>query len=457
MKKFLKIFSVVFIFIVALTLVTGCKTTKKTTTEFKEVDYVSNLKLDMTTNTKKATATVDHYVDGDTTHFFIESGKIEDDYLKARYLAINTPESTGQVEEWGKKASNFTKSKLQNAVSIIVESDDDKWNKDSTSSGRILVWVWYKTDENSDYRNLNLEILQNGLALASNSSKNRYGETCVAALNQAQTLKLNVYSGEKDPDFYYGEAQNVSLKELRTNPQKYVLTNVAFEANVTRRYGDAIYVEDIDEESGYMFGMYVYLGYALSGAGLEIVTPGNRVLFVGSFQYYETGGNYQLTNLKYQVMRPNDPSNIRLISTGHEPAYTLTTIEQLKSKVSLELTQVNPETKEETKVTKQFNYAEIALATSVSLKNLAVTSIYTTTKEDSSSKGAMTITVTVGTQTFDIRTAVLYDENGAVVTADRFEGKHINVKGLVEYFKSSNDSGTYQIKVLALNDIEILD
>ena len=121
MKKFLKIFSVVFMFIVALTLVTGCKTTtKKTTTEFKEVDYVSSLKLDMASNTKKATATVDHYVDGDTTHFNIETGKIEGDYLKARYLAINTPESTGQVEEWGKKASNFTKSKLKEAVSIVV-------------------------------------------------------------------------------------------------------------------------------------------------------------------------------------------------------------------------------------------------------------------------------------------------------------------------------------------------
>ena len=455
MKKFLKIFSVVMTFVVALTLLVGCKTTKKTTTEFKEVDYVSELKLDMTTTSKKATATVDHYVDGDTTHFFIESGKIEGDYLKARYLAINTPESTGQVEEWGKKASNFTKSKLQNAVSIIVESDDEKWNKDSTG-GRMLVWVWYKTDENSDYRNLNLEILQNGLALASNSGKNRYGETCVAALNQAQTLKLNVYSGEKDPDFYYGEAQNVSLKELRTNPQKYVLTNVAFEANVTRRYGDAIYVEDLDEESGYMFGMYVYLGYALSGAGLEIVSVGNRVLFVGSFQYYETGGNYQLTNLKYQVMRPNDPSNIRLVSEGHEAAYTLTTVDQLTSKVSLELTEVDPETKEEKKVTKQFDYAEIALATTVKVQNLKITSIYTTNKEDSSSKGAMTFTCTCGGKTFEVRTVVLYDADGNLVTADRFEGKTINVKGLVEYYKGTN-SGNYQIKVLSLNDIEILD
>ena len=455
MKKFLKIFSVVMTFVVALTLLVGCKTTQKTTTEFKEVDYVSNLKLDMTSNTKKATATVDHYVDGDTTHFNLESGKIEGDYLKARYLAINTPESTGQVEEWGKKASNFTKSKLKEAVSIIVESDDDKWNKDSTG-GRYLVWVWYKTDENSDYRNLNLEILQNGLALASNSGKNRYGETCVAALNQAQTLKLNVYSGEKDPDFYYGEAQNVSLKELRTNPQKYVLTNVAFEANVTRRYGDAIYVEDIDEESGYMFGMYVYLGYALSGAGLEIVSVGNRVLFVGSFQYYETGGNYQLTNLKYQVMRPNDPSNIRLVSQGHTPAYTLTTVDQLTSKISLELTEIDPETKEEKKVTKQFDYAEIALATTVEVRGLTVTKTYTTTKEDSSSKGAITLTCTSGGKTFEVRTVVLTDADGSIVTADRFEGKTINVKGLVEYYKGTN-SGNYQIKVLSLSDIEILD
>ena len=118
--------------------------------------------------------------------------------FKARYLAINTPESTGQIEEWGKAASAFTRQKLSEATSIVIESEDGKWNADSTG-GRYLVWVWYKTDKDTEYRNLNLEILQNGLAIASNSSQNKYGMWCMNAIKQAKAHKLYVYSKEKDP------------------------------------------------------------------------------------------------------------------------------------------------------------------------------------------------------------------------------------------------------------------
>ncbi len=95
-----------------------------------------------------------------------------------------------------KKLLNSQKEKLSNATSIMIESDDNKWNLDSTG-GRYLVWIWYKTSESSDYRNLNVEILQNGLAIASNSANNRYGEVCVNAINKAKKEKLNIYSGEK--------------------------------------------------------------------------------------------------------------------------------------------------------------------------------------------------------------------------------------------------------------------
>ena len=47
----------------------------------------------------------------------------------------------------------FTKEKLSAATSIIIESDDSNWNMDSTSE-RYLVWVWYKTEESEEYKNL---------------------------------------------------------------------------------------------------------------------------------------------------------------------------------------------------------------------------------------------------------------------------------------------------------------
>ena len=81
-------------------------------------DYVSKLTLDMTTDSLKQEVTVYKNIDGDTTHFkFKDPSKLpeaakEDGYFKARYMAINTPESTGKIEEWGKKASTYTKEAL---------------------------------------------------------------------------------------------------------------------------------------------------------------------------------------------------------------------------------------------------------------------------------------------------------------------------------------------------------
>ena len=78
------------------------------------VDYAAAVKLDMSSDTVKQEVTVKTYVDGDTTHFHVPSSVVENGVLKARYLAINTPESTGKIEEYGKKASEFTKAFCSN-------------------------------------------------------------------------------------------------------------------------------------------------------------------------------------------------------------------------------------------------------------------------------------------------------------------------------------------------------
>ena len=61
------------------------------------VDYVDQLKLDMSSPTKKAEVTMKQHIDGDTTHFFISNAEMDRGFIKARYLAVNTPESTGQI------------------------------------------------------------------------------------------------------------------------------------------------------------------------------------------------------------------------------------------------------------------------------------------------------------------------------------------------------------------------
>ena len=404
-------------------------------------DYAGSLRLNMSSVTAKAEATVKSFVDGDTVHFYVSTDVMPDGVLKARFLAVNTPESTGKIEEYGKTASEFTKEKLSAATSIILESETEHWDPDSTG-GRYLAWVWYKTEGDTEYRNLNVEILQNGLAKASNTGGNQYGSTCLAALDQAKREKLNLYSGQKDPNFYYGEAVELTLRELRTNTESYGGMKVAFNGIVTVDSGtQGVYVEDFDEETGLYYGMYIYYGHGLSGTGMDILSVGNEVRIVGSVQYYEGGGTWQVSDMNYRMMKPDDPGNIQKLSEGHSAAYVLTEPDTFANGV------VTVETEEGTE---EVSYASMVMATSVEMKNLKVVNVYTTDDEASSSYGAMTLTCESDGVTVTVRTAVLYDENGERITEDAYLGKTIDVKGIVDYF-----DGDYQIKVFSAKNIII--
>lgn len=83
----------------------------------------------------KETVTLAKCVDGDTAWFYLKDEKI-----KARFLAINTPESTNKIEPYGKEASNFTCNLLTNSNKIEIEYDknSDKYDK----YDRHLVWVF---------------------------------------------------------------------------------------------------------------------------------------------------------------------------------------------------------------------------------------------------------------------------------------------------------------------------
>ncbi len=441
-NKTSKILSIVLV----LSLVAACLTflavCNKTESE-QAVDYVSQLSFDLNSNTKKQKVTVKTYIDGDTTHFNVPESISSSKVLKARYLAINTPESTGKIEEYGKAASRFTKEKLSNAKDIYIESDDDKWNIDSTGA-RHLVWIWYNTQDNETFRNLNLEILQNGLAIASNTEASRYGEICIKALNQAKKLKYNMFSGKPDPDYFYGNAISCTLKDIRLNIEKYEGCKVAFEANITRQSGETIYVEEYDEETNCYFGMQVYLGYMSSG--LEILTVGNRVLIVGTVQYWETGATYQVSGLQYEA-RPEpgtETEYIKLIEEGVTPSYHTPSVSDYTSKT------FDIEVDDEIKT---FDYAYLNLYSSISFTDLKVKKTYTTTNESSSSIGAITLYCEKDGKEIILRTDVLYN-NGKLVTADEFKDKTIDVKGILGYYKAENATkGQYQIMILTYNDI----
>lgn len=411
--------------------------------EEQVVDYVSELKLNMGSNSLKQNVTVYSYIDGDTTHFNVPTSIDPDGVLKARYLCVNTPESTGKIEEWGKKASSFTKEKLKNATSIIIESNDDKWNADSTGD-RYLVWVWYQPGEGQDYRCLNLELIQNGLSISCGTVAERYGDVASDAFQQAKRQKLHVFSGKDDPDFFYGDAYEVDLKHLRTNISLYENCKVAFEGVVTYNNNNSVYVENYDAETDMYYGISVYYGFE-TGALLNNLAIGNRVRVVGSVQYYEAGGTWQVSDVSYREFKPSDPGNTVPLDDEFHPAANRLTDPSVFTSSTVDVETYPSLDSEETQTT-SFKYANLALSTSISMKNLYVQSVRTT--PSGNSEGAMTLTCNADGVIVKVRTIVLRDENGELLTEADYLGKTIDVTGIVDYF-----SGDYQIKVFTTDAI----
>ena len=447
MKKFTKLTSVLVLICLVVGLFAGCQNgttpTEPSGDVLQVVDYVAETKLDMSSSTMKQEVTVNSFIDGDTTHFKVPYSVSENGILKARYLCVNTPESTGKIEEWGKKASNFTKEKLKNASSIIIESNDDKWNADSTGD-RYLVWVWYKNSDSEDYRCLNLELVQNGLSISCGTVSERYGEAAMSAFMQAKAQKLHVHSNEDDPDFFYGDAYEVDLKHLRTNIALYENCKVAFEGIVTRNNNNSVYVENYDAETDMYYGISVYYGFE-TGALLNNLAIGNHVRVVGSVQYYEAGGTWQVSDVSYREFKPNDPGNTKKLDDEFHEAGNRLTDPSVFTSGTVDVETYPAIDSEETETT-TFKYADLAMSTTIRMENLYVRDIYTTPQGNS--EGAMTLTCTVDGVTIDIRTIVLRDENGELLTESDYLGKTIDVTGIVDYF-----SGKHQIKVLTANDI----
>lgn len=133
-------------------------------------------------------------VDGDTAHFYTQNGE----YIKVRFLGVDTPESTMQKEAWGMAASNFMKDLLQNAKTIVIEFDQNG-NKVDTY-GRYLAYVW------ADGVLVNLELVQNGYSTMKLSSKSKYFDEFYEAEYKVSLTGRRVW-GEIDPNFDYEKNQ----------------------------------------------------------------------------------------------------------------------------------------------------------------------------------------------------------------------------------------------------------
>ncbi|GFI41896.1 thermonuclease [Thomasclavelia cocleata] len=84
---------------------------------------------------KRFEVTLNKCVDGDTAWFDINGEK-----TKVRFLYIDTPESTKEIEPYGKEASEYTKEQLSNASKIELELNVDGNTTDKYD--RLLAWVF---------------------------------------------------------------------------------------------------------------------------------------------------------------------------------------------------------------------------------------------------------------------------------------------------------------------------
>lgn len=377
--------------------------------------------------------TVVQYVDGDTTIFRTLNGH----KITVRYEGIDTPESTYKVEAWGFAAANFTKEKLQNAKTIVLQTENGlpgKDNADSTQK-RYLAWVW------ADGRLVNLEIVECALANAK-ASGTQYAEKFSAAVKPLTSARVRIY-GEKDPDYDYSTIyEAMSLKELR---EKYGTADainqeldkgkrVKISGVITRKNGVAsAYLQQtgVNEETGEMetYGVYLYGGYDENnklGVGYSVIITGQIGYYSGSLQIT----NVTRTHVSIQNMNSKDEMVIEEVS-------------DLKSYISDEQRVGNI-----IKITTPITVTRYYDATAVDSEATTLDATY----KDASGN----------TQTISIRidaNITLLDENGDRITSGKyFMGKTFSsLTCIVGYYDPSQDgahNGKIQLMLTLMSDIE---
>ncbi|MDE6660563.1 MAG: thermonuclease family protein [Anaeroplasmataceae bacterium] len=386
------------------------------------IDYVEQTKLNINVTASHqffgedgiAFATLVRCVDGDTAIFVANEKE-----FTARFLGVDTPESTGQVEKWGKTASKFTASKLTNAVSLVVQTNGGAAQLDTTGS-RYLTYIWYKPAEDADYRLINLELVQEGLSYGKSETAPLYKDVLVAAEGQAIQQKLRIFGNEIDENFFYGDAKQVTIKHILENSASLLAENakVRFEATVVRKDGLYVYVQDYDAETDKVFSLLLYTGYNFESKKLVVA---NRVSICGTVQEYE--GNIQVSGLRDTASK--NPDNLQYIDQNYEIKTTPVTADELINATA--------------------NMERLF----VKLENVKVTRLWTT--QEGNSAGAITITGQVGGKTVTIRTTVLR-VNYELVTESYFDGKTITVMGFIETF-----NGAKQIKLVSVDDVAFVE
>lgn len=259
-------------------------------------------------------ATVDAYTDGDTTRFRAWSSDGNDTVI-IRYYCIDTPESTGGVEKWGKAASLFVKDRLSQATQIVLESSTGSRPAHDSYGTRYLGYIWYKTADYGDFKLLNLELIENGFTenKALNTDAYPYYSYMDEANKFAKSIKLRIYSELDDP-LYSTDPAEITIKDFLEKPDEYyndetesgskIIMTAYLESLTVSSSGTHTFVAgQYDPETNKVYKIDVYTGYISSSASSMKI--GQLYRIIGSVQKH--GGNFQISGVTYNSLYGGDP------------------------------------------------------------------------------------------------------------------------------------------------------
>lgn len=292
----------------------------------------------------------DHYgyvtlrscTDGDTANF-VQDGYVDESNrpitIKTRFLGVNTPESTAKVEPWGKKASLFTKHILEEAqanadqmtastgstcYNIALIADPDVHGVRDSSGNRWLAFVWYRKTATSEWRNLNLELVEQCYSrnqLFQDSSMCDYRSSFEKAHARGEKCGYRVF-GAVDTGFDYTTTtyeysiwgvkhhyEEIGISDEGSSGVQLIMT-----ALVVGIQGDNLYLRDllIDEEQyqaegegAMLAGTYGYAGFGsalcstLQNASTHYGMDGTGIGLIVRFYCRATmySGNVQLSDV----------------------------------------------------------------------------------------------------------------------------------------------------------------
>lgn len=467
-KRFLTLALIPFVFL------SGCGPTTSSSSSIEQIDYAHNGSTTLALDYQGrdfykdgiGEVTLVTPIDGDTAHFSPVIKTTSSETIKSRFWGIDTPESTGQIQEWGKGASNFTKEKLKAASengTIVVASPYTEYKvpeNDSTGT-RYVSLIWINTEKKSAPMNeltlLNLWIVQEGFSWVKNvSDMPSYSDTFYAAEAQAKALKLHLFSGEADPDFNYGSYQNVSLLELKnelvlsmsdsTHVNKYNGAKVTVTGTVAGYTGNILYIESYFDSStgstktgGEYAGINIFTGMTTIPSKFSNV---NAYIQVSGVAEDSENFGFQITGATFpkSAQGLDGEAEVLISAADNTEEYSLKYF-KYKADAAVEGTET---------VLASGNNDALFCATEI-LGNLYCTggynsgdngehTLYMSYKDASGAKMFFTVYVT-----FVYKPDPINNPLNTYTSVDSFKGHTFTVKGVFGYHKTTSGNVAYQM------------